>query len=223
MKKIFTLFLILTLSAQMKAQFYFDITAKTGIKSTWMTNLNIKVADSVSQEYARGWSGTYGIGFTPVFRDMFGLNFELLYTPYHVRYYGSVKDLKTYYPKIVLNQIDIPTLFTLINDGGAFLEAGPMFSFLSKATFSEKSLPTLDVTNTFNKINVSAIIGFGFNAEIALDWYIKGQIRFEYALTNYKGVDAFGREYATTSLYTAPEITRTISGGIHLGIVRRIQ
>jgi len=140
--------------------------------------------------------------------------------------FSGWKSGETYNSKIVLNTADIPVLFKVTTAYDGYFEIGPQFSFVRSAKYSSKPLITSGtVTKNFSsKTNVSGVLGMGTNFNLATNLlFLRIGIRFQFGITDLKGVDALGQDLTDKVLYPKYRQTRFGSVGLLAGLIYYIK
>lgn len=237
----------------------YEFSVKGLANSTWLFNSNISGLGS-EQDYNMAWGFNYGAGFTAYFGSI-GVGVEALMGNHVAGYQGTyeLKDttgtvVTTYYSvdyksHVNLSTMEIPVFFKLRSaSGGAYLEVGPSYNIVTKATYTSTGEPTVgtslgtfattkDVTAKYANNYMAAIIGFGLKFRIGdSPVTITTGLRLRYGFTDLKGVDGVGRDMATgydavgrnwnsTILgdvgyrkFDSPAASNAVSGGLMLGV-----
>lgn len=208
----------------------FEIQAKGLGNSTWLMNKNISDQGAL-QDYAMAWGFNYGLGFSAYFGKVgFGADYLL---GNHMGGYtctleikdssGVVLSTKTFKSSIDLKVTQIPFLFKVRDDKDGYFELGPQYNIISSATYRQNasgSKVDTVVTSSFSDSYFSAVLGFGFkikfgNTPLAL---LAG-FRFQYSLSDLKGVDALGINFNNALVYPKPNTTSAATAGVVLGLV----
>jgi hypothetical protein len=204
-----------------------EIQGKGSANSTFLFNNNISDAGD-DQNYAAGWGFNYGLGVSMYFGNV-GFGVEGLMGNHRGAYAGDIKKvagITEYTSNVNLEVIQIPVLFKLKSDIGAYLEVGPQYNTISKATYQyfESGLTKdsiIDVSSDYAKTYFSAVLGVGFNIPVAKsNFSVLAGLRLQYSFTDIEGVDAVGRSFDNNPLlYTDPQSTSAASAGLMLGVV----
>jgi hypothetical protein len=203
-----------------------EIQGKGSANSTFLFNNNISDAGD-DQNYAAGWGFNYGLGVSMYFGNV-GFGVEGLMGNHRGAYAGDIKNIATgtvteYTSSVNLEVIQIPVFFKLKSDIGAYLEVGPQYNMISKATyqFSAGGVETGSImTDDYAKTYFSAVLGVGFNIPIAKsNFSVLAGLRLQYSFTDIEGVDARGRSFDNLFVYTDPQSTSAASAGLMLGVV----
>lgn len=202
----------------------YEISVKGLANSTWLFNSNISGMGN-EQDYDMAWGFNYGAGFTAYFGSI-GVGVEAIMGNHAAAYQGTyeLKDtagpvVTTYYSvdyksHVNLSTMEIPVFFKLRSaSGGAYLEVGPSYNIVTKATYTSTGEPTTDlmaapyggsfattkdVTDKYANNYIAAIIGFGLKFRISdSPVTITTGLRLRYGFTDLKGVDGVGRDMAT--------------------------
>lgn len=188
--------------------------------------------DSSTQAYANALGFNLGISLTKYFNEKAGIEINLLYASLNGKYKGIVRDyvntgkLFSYTSSTKLNMIEIPVLFKY-SGHKLFFEVGLKYSYLINATYSYYAPGYLhrssyfeglntdkrNVISDFNKSNISALLGIGYNLHIKSKFFLLIGIRGEYGLSDMKGIDAFGYN---VNEYKTYHPTHLISGSLFI-------
>ena len=197
-----------------------EVTAMGSYKSTWLFNKNISDLGNI-MDYSAGWGYSYGLGITWYFNKSIGVEVDGLYNLHTGAYTGTDSSNQlTYTSSVKLHSLDIPVLFKLRSKNGAFIEVGPQFSTISAADFSFKQSNndrTADATPYYSTSNVSAVLGFGEKIKLSGHFSMRVALRFEYGLTDLKGVDGFGQLLSDPKYYPNKASTNSAAGGFMIG------
>lgn len=186
--------------------------------------------DSSTQSYVNALGFNLGISATKYFNEKVGVEINLLYSSFNQKYKGIIRDyvntlkIFSYTSTTKLNMIEVPVLFKY-SGRKLFFEAGFQYSHLLNATYSYyapgyfhrspyfEGLNTdkRDVISDFNKSNISALLGIGYNLHIKSNFFLLIGIRGEYSLSDMKGIDAFGYNVNEYKTYHS---THLISGSL---------
>ncbi|MEW6469743.1 MAG: outer membrane beta-barrel protein [Bacteroidota bacterium] len=193
-------------------------------QSTWLFNKGISDRGD-EQDYAPGWGWSYGLGYAFYITDKIGLEINGLQTVHTGYYSGTLDSSKTYNSYSSLSLIDIPVLFKLRSETGAFLEAGPMYSLVTKAKFvydGACQYPSYcvsrDVSADFASTNLSVLLGFGIKVKFGNLLGLVTGLRFQYGLSDLKGVDGQGIQFNNPFHYKELNGTSSASAGLFLGL-----
>lgn len=143
--------------------------------------------------------------------------------------FSGAKSGETYNSKIVLNTADIPVLFKVTTVYEGYFEIGPQFFFVRSAKYSSDKLlitsPNGTVTKNFSsKINVSGVFGMGTNFNLATNLlFLRIGVRFQFGITDLKGVDALGQDLTNKVLYPKYRQTCFGSAGLLVGLIYYIK
>jgi hypothetical protein len=227
-KRYLLLFAAAVLAAPAFAQ-NLEIGLKGSYKSTWLFNKNISDRGDIA-DYAAGWGYNYGLGLTFYFNPKIGLGLDGLFNLHSGNYAGTYDNNVTYTSDVKINSVELPLLLKLRSATGAFLEIGPQFGMLSGARYDYFSSYTdssgasinadtsYNVTSRYASTNISAVLGFGININLVSRLALKTGMRFEYGLTDLKGVDSFGEDFRNFFFYSEPGTTNSAAGSLFLGI-----
>lgn len=232
MKKIIYTALIATACFGVNAQ-TIEFNAKGSGKSTWLINNNI-MDDGDEQDPAAGWGYNYGAGVTFYFTDNLGIGADLLLNKHVAEFKGIFPSSYTYVSDITLNTIDIPLMFKVQSSTGGYIELGAQYSTISSVKYtyvgsllgSPININTANnVSDKFTSSNISALLGLGMKIKLGDRFAIISGLRFEYGLTDIKGVDAFGNNLSDTNnpliypgMYDAYQPTKSASASLFLGL-----
>ena len=249
MKKLIVLSSFVLLALGLNAQAFYFGGAYTG-KTTWL--LNKAVFDrGPSQDIAVSAGDDYGIVGGISFSDgKLGLEVNFLSSLFTQKYTGLrvPEDTLTgvlgdYSSKSTYRSIDIPVLFKT-GGKGVYIEAGPVFSFISKATYERdyvdetlQDIEPTDNSNKYNKTNLGVILGFGFNVFLSDNDALRLTLglRFHYGFSDIGGVNAYGwnadETKAIDEAYPKSDDhwghnefkTNPLSGGLKVGLIYVIQ
>jgi hypothetical protein len=164
--------------------------------TTWLLNANIP-DDSTNLTYQM--TGGNSGGFTFVFyfdnstmysKGYLGFSVELLSSKHNQKYVYEDSLKQKYTQKINLTYLDIPIMFRAESEtGGLYGEVGVQYSFLSKANEfvagpSQQFSGGLSIKSSYNKSNLAAILGFGFDHKIGDHVVVVTGLRFGYGLSD---------------------------------------
>jgi hypothetical protein len=175
MKKILSICLILLLTSSLYAQRrgteikWLSLALKGGYGGTVFLNSDVMGDENVSINY---FSPSYSFGgrFGLTYGNYIGLNVEPLMSGFHQQY--SINDgVEPYEKKQKFNAFDLLVSLRYINAYGFYLEAGPQFSTLKKASVENNKEGNFTDENSLNdyKTNfaekyTSLAFGLGFAA-----------------------------------------------------------
>ena len=210
-----------------------EIHAKGFGNSTWLFNKNIS-AQGEAQDYDPAWGLNYGVGASAYFGSV-GFALEAFIGNHTGGYSGVIKTTDTlgvvtkysYTSNINLQVTQIPLLFKLKSDySDSYLEAGIQYTMVSSAAYhKEGEIPKIDtaVTNYYSDYYLSAILGVGFKIQLGEGPVsILVGLRFQYGITDLKGVDALGQELNNPVIYPKANPTVAASGGLALGLIYKL-
>ncbi len=205
------------------AQLAIEVGAKGSYNSTWLVNKNISDLGE-SQDYAMGWGRNYGLGATVYFGAM-GISMDVLQGN-HVGAYQGVVLGEEYSSSVDLKTLNIPLMLKVRGESGGYIELGVQMTRVSNAEhsidYSSSDIfdGTSDVTDKYNKSYNSAILGFGASVKPvpAFPLALNVGVRFQYGFSDAGGVDALGFGLDNSLLYSEPQTTNAISGGIMAGL-----
>ncbi|MBL7888076.1 MAG: hypothetical protein JNL24_00905 [Bacteroidia bacterium] len=211
----------------------FELQAKGLANSTWLFNTNISNTGE-SQDYAMGWGFNYGLGFSAYF-GMVGFGLEGLMGNHTGAYEGKLEMRDTagvllgktdYKSSVNLKTTQIPLMFKLRSVGGAYLELGGQYNMISGADYKRTGTninADTTIANYFSDSYISGVLGFGAGIAIKESPVsILVGVRFNYSLTDLKGVDALGQDLSNAFIYNKYEPTAAASGGLTLGVIYRL-
>jgi hypothetical protein len=226
MKKLLLLTAAVALSGSLFAQARVEISAKGTYRSTWMFNENLSNLGDV-QDYDLGWAPNYGVGGAFYLSKSIGFELDALLGSFSGRFQGKADSLGNYTSKVNLSTVDIPLLFKLrTKSGGAYLELGPQYTMINKALYSLESdsmnISNKDVSNDFSKSNLAIVLGMGVNIELSPKLDLNTGLRFEYGISDLKGVDALGDSFENFFNYPEYQRTFTAAGGLMVGLTYKI-
>ena len=210
-----------------------EISARGSYKSTWLFNKNISDLGD-KQDYAAGWGYNYGLSACIYFNSKIGIEVDGLLNMHAGNYAGTLDSQRTYTSNVKMNSIEIPLLFKLKSSTGAYLEIGPQLGMINSAHYqflqsyynsstgaNVNNNSSYFVDSNYATTNISAVLGFGINIKLVSHLSLKTGIRFEYGLTDLKGVDALGQNLANTVLYPTKYATNSAAGGLFLALTWR--
>ncbi len=216
-----------------KKENIFELQAKGLANSTWLFNTNISNTGE-SQDYAMGWGFNYGLAFNAYF-GMVGFGVEGLMGNHTGAYAGKLEMRDTagvllgkndYTSSVNLKTTQIPLMFKLRSTGGAYLELGGQYNMISGADYKRTGTninADTTVANYFSDSYISGVLGFGAGIAIKESPVsILVGVRFNYSLTDLKGVDALGQDLSNAFIYNKYEPTAAASGGLTLGVIYRL-
>jgi hypothetical protein len=201
-------------------------------KNTWLFNKNVLDDTNASQEMEAAFGSSFGINMSVYFTENVGIGLDVLYATHNQKYNGVTDGItKTpYRSKFHLTSVDIPLYLRLSTNGGAFFELGTYFSFITGATYSSdpQFIPLQpgtiaqagpDVKPYTSSFNIAPLVGFGIDINLTDYLILSPGLRFSYGVTDLKGVDGRG---APIENFPEPQKTNSLSGGLQIGIVYRI-
>lgn len=226
MKKILLLTAAVAITGSVFSQSRLEISGKGTYRSTWMFNENLSNLGDV-QDYDLGWAPNYGVGTAFYFSKSIGIEVNGLLGSFSGRFQGKSDSLGNYTSRVNLSTFDIPLLFKLrTKSGGAYLELGPQYTLISKALYSLKSdsmnISNMDVSDQYSKTNLALVFGLGVNIELSSKLDLNTGFRFEYGISDLKGVDAVGQSFENFFEYPEYKRTFTAAGGVLLGLTYKI-
>ncbi len=222
MKKIFILFAITVLSVNVFSQSHgirpFVIFGPKGMySSTFLFNKNVSSSgDPQNTDISFGHSYGFMVGVN--FKNsIIGIETEYQMSQLSQKYNGN---LGGYTSDVTLTASDIPLLLKLSSGYNGYLEVGPQFSMIKTAKYSYKelnppfsTLSNIDKSAEFSKTNLSAVLGFGTNFNLAdEELLLRVGFRLSFGLLDIKGTDAFGQDLSDKTIY--PKSYQTHSANI---------
>lgn len=196
-------------------------------KNTWLFNKNVLDDKNSSQEMQASFGSSFGINLSAYFNENVGIGLDVLYATHSQKYNGITDDItKTpYLSKFKITSVDLPLYLRLSTNGGAFFELGTYFSFITASEYSnDAKLPlsldaVTDAKANTSSFNIAPLLGFGIDINLTDYLILSPGLRFSYGVLDLKGVDGRGKPIEN---YPAPEKTNSLSGGLQVGIVYRI-
>lgn len=190
--------------------------AQGGFGSTWLINNNVSdQAENLDQ--VTSFAPMFGIEAGYLLKTTSSIKLGVIvegnYAPVNQEYSGK-DSVFTYAIKEKINYIQVPVLFHLTGNV-FFFEAGPQFSFLSKATEDFETTPSffnfsgIDTKSGYESTVVSVAFGIGGHFNVAPNLYVDTRLRFAYGLTDAT-VD-YGSE---TARETASDLLSATYGGL---------
>lgn len=226
MKKILLLAAAALISGSAFSQARIELAAKGSYRSTWLFNENLSNLGDI-QDYHSGWGYNYGAGVGVYLSKSIGFELNVLPGNFKGGFQGKADSLGNYTSDISLTTIDIPLMLKLrTKSGGAYLELGAEYTMISKAMYDLKSdsmnISNMDVSKSFSDNNLALVLGMGVNIELSPKLDLNTGLRFEYGISDLKGVDALGTSFENFFAY--PEYKRTFSaaGGLMVGLTYKI-
>lgn len=234
MKKIIILLLVVFTTLNLYAQKKGDgASLSVGLmgmaKNTWLLNKNVLDANNSEQEMEASFGSSFGINASIYFTQNVGIGLDVLYATHNQKYNG-VTDGATKTPfrsKFHVSSLDLPLYLRLSTNGGAYFEFGTYFSVItsSKYTSDVQSPYTVLVPSAYDAkanttaFNIAPLLGFGIDINLTDYFILTPGLRFSYGASDLQGVDGRGNPIEN---YATPEKTHTLSGGLILGVVYRI-
>lgn len=252
MKKALLTIAVVIAALSVQAQGSFRIGVSGGVNSTWMMNKNVFDYDD-GLDVAATFGGRFGIDAIYSFSEKAGVGIGFNFISRNSqKYTGDDKgndyqldgDLTT-----KMNYFDIPVMLRLTSSGGTYFEVGPQFGFLTKAEESyenngdsELDYEDVDIKNSFESTNISVVLGFGVDIDVAENLIVTTGLRLGYGFTDVTkeyetGADFLAdnpesltneAQYLTTSAANIDdeqdqnyEKTSRIFGGLNIGISYR--
>ncbi|OFX26732.1 MAG: hypothetical protein A2033_08980 [Bacteroidetes bacterium GWA2_31_9] len=228
MKSILSIFgFCIILSSQLFAQgpFVGPLYSKS---TTWLFSKYVS-DQGPGMDYAISGGQSFGIYGGYDVSESFGVQLEMLINKHVQNYRGDDYGI-SYDSKVDLRSFDLPILIKL--GSPVYFEMGPVFSFLTKGTY------TLDV-NTYNfmdttfsvksdyKTNIGLAIGFGGDIKLADNLFINLGLRVTPGLVNLGGVDAWGRNKSDLEFAKDEKAknlkTSSLAGAVHIGVKYKIE
>ncbi len=230
MKKIFALSVFAFALALFSNAQSFEISAKGAFKSTWLFNKDISDQGDI-QDYSNSWGNAYGVAGAWFFSPKMGVEVDVLLGTHTGGYHGSKTvgtQATTYDSKVALKSMDIPLLFKMHSEKGAYFEVGLQYSNISSAQYTSSGSykdstnlymkPDTSMTSYYSKTNLSAVLGFGMNITLGGKWGLVTGLRFEWGLSDLKGVNALNIPFADPFYYKSTNPTNSAAAGIWLGL-----
>ena len=185
MKKLFTMIFGLILMTQVQAQF--KVGVEGGYSNTWLINRNLSDAGDRVDPLA-SFAPSFGVQFTYLFNEAVGIRVGANMSTYLQKTDGELAGF-SFESEMKLNQLDIPLLFRLENDGGTYFEVGPMFSFLSSAeeTYTPNTgggYSDMAFDDDFSSTNISAYAGFGILVDLNDNIQMTAGLALSYGFTD---------------------------------------
>ncbi|MFL5763642.1 MAG: porin family protein [Bacteroidia bacterium] len=197
-----------------------EIHGKGLANSTFLFNKNVSDAGD-EMDYAAGWGFNYGLGFSMYFGKV-GFGVEGLMGNHRGAYAGTQANGDDYSSNVNLKITQVPVFFKLKSETGGFLEIGPQYNLVNEATYHFTTTgQTVDsaMTDYYAKSYFSAVLGAGFKIPVAKSRFsFTAGIRFQYSLTDLKGVDAMGIRFIDPFKYKTPQRTDAATAGFMLGV-----
>jgi hypothetical protein len=241
MKKLILAFSLFIIHSQIQAQ-AIRVGAKLGGHTNWLLNDN--VFSSSHLNIAPSFGATGGLTASYWFNHSMGVSLDLLYASVNQNYKPDNTDDGDYTLKEKLRYIDLPLLFKVGSNQGAYFEIGPKFSLLTNHkevlqvnddfnTGLESS--THSYKNDFNGLVFSIALGFGIDIKINDKMGINTGLRFAYNpgdvlkqhsednLTDFSESHSFISQFSSFDNYGGkdPEYkykkTHLITGGLLVG------
>lgn len=198
------------------------VSIEAGANYTLLRNKNRMADTSFTMLPSFGFTGGVSAGWNMLGYN-YGFTLGALFKQYNQKYDGDGFDAETR-----LTYIELPFLFRLrpvgnkitrmITYGGPYFEAGIQPGFLSSArsVFTDSTgNVTMDSKSSFEPVQLSGVVGFGFH-QIGLDnWAMTHGLRFTYGFQDITGA-AGGKDKPYGN--KAYEPTNTISAGYLLVI-----
>ncbi|MGI8892540.1 MAG: porin family protein [Bacteroidia bacterium] len=168
-----------------------------GINTTWLLNKNVADAgDHLNVMTTFGFSA--GLNTIYSFSEHAGISLSIIFSNHNQKYQGEIQDISgntavEYESFLNLTYFDVPLLFRFQSPKGPYLEIGPQFGFLINAqedfTISKEiefveNYQSRRFKNNFQKTNVAAIMGVGFDYDASEKIAIATGLRFGYGFTD---------------------------------------
>ena len=197
MKKLILVATLAAITFGAQAQGEISIGLKGAYNYTGLFNKN--VSDQGSElDYAPSFGGTFGFLIDYRLSENYSVESSLLISGYNQKYdleenYVSPFGTATFGTEVIdkLNYLDIPVLFKLGKGKGAYIEAGPQFSFLLSAKESYTSARPgaisysgVNCKKDFKGIGISGILGFGADINLNEQLGLTTGIRLGYTFTD---------------------------------------
>lgn len=211
----------------------FELQAKGLVNSTWLFNKNISDTGD-EMDYANGIGINYGLAFNAYFGNV-GVGVEGLMGNHQGNYAGKIefKDMNgtvvsttNYTSSVNLKVIQIPVLFKLKSDHGAYFEVGPQFNMVSSANYSYKSNTfsgDTTVASHYASSYISGVLGFGFKIKFGESpLSMNAGLRLQYSFTDLKGVDGMGRDLSDPLYYKSHQNTSAATGGVVIALTYQL-
>lgn len=226
MKRTLVVILVLLGAVQAQAQ-KMEIKSLGSFKSTWLFNKGVSDKGD-EQDYSPAWGWNYGVGYAFYINDRIGFEFNALLNTHKGAYTGSIDSAgtaKTYNSHVTLNTLDLPVLFKLRSETGAFLEVGMQYSLVQESYFfytgyKANSIYSVnrDVVADYSSSNLSVLMGFGIRIGFGKHIGMITGMRFEYGLSDLMGVDGIGVQYSNPFFYKELNGTSSAAAGMFLGL-----
>ena len=203
-----------------------EIKGLGSFKSSWLFNKSVSDKGD-DQDYSAAWGWNYGVGYAFYINDHVGFELDLLMNTHKGGYSGmfdSAGTAKTYESHTTISTLDLPLLFKFRSETGAFFEIGAQYSVVQEANFfytGYKSNPlsvNRDVTADYASKNISAVMGFGIRIGFGKHIGMITGMRFEYGLSDFKGVDGIGAAFNNPFYYKEYNGTSNAAAGLFLGL-----
>lgn len=178
-----------------------------GYNSTWLFNKQVSDAGD-ELDYKSSFGPQFGVEGLFNLDEGLGISAGILFGSVNQKYTNRSNN-ETFETATKLKYIDIPLLFRRTGENGPYFEIGPQFSIFSSGT-AETPLGDSDIdSDQINGLNISGVLGFGYDAQISDNLVFTAGLRFAYGFT-----DA-GKEPDNSTGY---EPTHTAVGGLHIGL-----
>lgn len=172
----------------------FRMGLKGAFNSTWLINSNVAGRDA-SAEYQASWGTHAGLAFNYYFDESIALSVDVLYSTHAQRFFGDCLDTDSfaYTGKMITNYLDIPLLLRITSEGGPYVEFGPQVGILLNAKEDYERVATSgeffsykarDYKKDFNAVDISAVLGFGYDIPLSDNMFINLGLRFSYGFTD---------------------------------------
>lgn len=211
-----------------------EVGAFVSLNSTWMFNSAVGSLDEgVSDiEFSFGWSFAGSGAFR--FNQLIAAGLHVEYFSAGQKYSGVIGAASTpYESKVSISGVNLPIYAKIMSKGGAFVEIGWQFGFISGAKYTRQgtvvgaNVEGVDVSSSFSTVVYSPHLAFGVDFPIGEQLIITAGIRANYGINNIGGVDGLGNEiadYPNTNPATPvspvdvqPANTGLLSAGIFVG------
>jgi hypothetical protein len=211
-----------------------EVGAYVSLNTTWLFNSAVSSLDEgVSDlDFTFGWSITGSGAYR--FNELIAVGLALDYFNGGQKYTGVIGAASTpYESKVSLNGLNVPIYAKIMTRGGAFVEIGWQFGFITGARYSRSgtvvgsNVEGVDVSSSFSSVLYSPHFAFGVDFPLNDEVIITAGIRANYAINNVGGVDGLGNDIADypntnpgtpiSPNDTPPSNTSMLSAGIFLG------
>lgn len=199
--------------------------------TTWLFSKYVS-DQGPDMDYAISGGQSFGIYGGYDATESFGVQIEMLINKHVQNYRGSdsIYFFKSdYKSKVDLRTFDLPILIKL--GSPVYFELGPVFSFITRATYTLKADTVLlngstSVKNDF-KTNIGLAIGFGGDIKLADNLFINLGLRITPGLVDLGGVDSWGRSKSDLELMKDANAdnlkTHALNAAVHIGVKYKIE